>query len=105
MILSFSTKKLRDTCEQLERADRAYGAKQAQALFGLLAEIEAFETAAELQALYADSIIVAEDSLLVTFASQCQARFEAVPQVSGKCVGWSRVRRLKLTQVEVETNA
>jgi hypothetical protein len=106
VILSFSTKELRDTCQQLERADATYGAKQAQALFSVLAEVDAAETAEDLQALHADNIVVAEDSLSIAFAPQCRAHFKAVPQAaSDTIVSWSIVRRLKLVQVEVGANA
>lgn len=109
MILSFATKKLRDDCQRLELADQAYGAKQAQALFGALADIEAAATADELLALYADDVAAKKDSLSITFAPQCIASFDVVPagSASDGCdrVDWSKVRRLKLTQIKVGTDA
>lgn len=108
MILSFSKKKLRDSCQRLDLADEAFGAKQAQALFRLLAEVEAAGTADDLLALYAQEARFEEDSILITFAPQCSASFDAVLGKStlGSVSGdWSVVRRLKLTLVEIGPDA
>jgi hypothetical protein len=108
VILSFSTKKLRDSCQRLDLADEAFGAKQAQALFRLLAEVEAAGTADDLLALYAQEARFEEDSILITFAPQCSASFDAVLGKStlGSVSGdWSVVRRLKLTLVEIGPDA
>lgn len=108
MILSFVTRELRDLCQRLELADQAFGAKQAQALFRVLAEAEASGTADEFLLLYAGQITTGQDSLLIAFAPQCTASFEAVQarlaSADNRQLDWSNVRRLKLTQVKVETN-
>jgi hypothetical protein len=110
VIVSFLTRELRDTCESLEQAERAYGVSGAQALLGLLADIEATETVDQLISFYAGgAAIEQEDSLLIIFAPECQARFEAVQTrgILDECgrLDWSKVRRLKLTEVTAKPDA
>jgi hypothetical protein len=103
MISASSTIQLRDVCQQLDRADAAYGPKQAQALFSLLAEVESAQNGAELQALYAGSMTIGRDSLLIVFAPQCAAEFEVVKAAStlGSGQEMAKVGRLKLTKIEI----
>lgn len=104
MILSFATMQLRDACQKLEAADEAFGSKQAQALFSLLADVETAQNGTELQALYTDSMTEGEDSLSIVFAPQCIAEFEVVQAASTAGRGQidlAKVRRLKLTKVEI----
>jgi hypothetical protein len=54
VIVTFATMRLRDLCAILARADAEWGPNSAKALFGLLADIEATETAGELLSLYGD---------------------------------------------------
>ena len=110
MIVSFSRRDLRDLCQAYDRANQEFGPSVAQALFRLLAEIEAAETIEEVVSLYVDAAKFGEgDSLLVAFASECEARFEAVQaqRTLDGCgrLDWSKVRRLKLTQVKVGPDA
>jgi hypothetical protein len=101
LIVSFSTRSLRDSCQTLRTAELEFGQSEAQALHSLLADIEAMVTADELLAFYDKGArIDGEDSLSITFAPQCVARFEAVGggEKTGEPgrIDWSTVRRLKL---------
>lgn len=104
MIVSFETAALQQTCLVLELAEEQFGAVHAQALIALLAEIEAFGTAAELiDFLVDDAPIALDDSLSLPIGSDYRATLVATGTRYGRDhegrVVWSSVTRLKLVQI------
>ena len=106
MIVSFQTEELHDCCCIGSVAEAMLGNVHAEALEMLIADAEAFETAAEfLEFGEAFASIDADDSLLADVGAVYRARFVALGQEvtrdqEGRIV-WSSVRRLKLIALEL----
>lgn len=104
MIVSFETAALQQACYVIELAEEQFGAVHAQALIALLADIEAFETGAELIEFLGDDAAVAlDDSLSLPIGSDYRAALVAAGarysrDGSGRVV-WSSVTRLKLLKI------
>jgi hypothetical protein len=102
LIVSFKTVALQKACLVLELAEEQFGAVHAQALIALLAEIEAFGTAAELID-FLDAPVALNDSLSLPIGSDYRATFTATGARYGRDdegrVVWSSVTRLKLMQI------
>lgn len=104
MIVSFATAALQQACYVLELAEEQFGPVHAQALITLLADIEAFETGAELIEFFGDDAAVASnDSLSLPIGSDYRAALVAAGarysrDGSGHVV-WSSVTRLKLVEI------
>lgn len=104
MIVSFETAALQQACLVLELAEEQFGAVHARALIALLAEIEAFGTAAELIDFLGDEAAVAlNDSLSLPIGSDYRATLVATGTRYGRDdegrVAWLSVTRLKLMQI------
>jgi hypothetical protein len=104
LIVSFETSDLRECCWRIEVAEQQLGTVHAQALVTLIAELEAFEIAAEMLSFMRTSAIITDsDSLLIEVGSDYVATFVPVGVRFGRDeygrVDWSTVRRLKLTEI------
>lgn len=104
MIISFETHDLHDCCCRIESAEEKFGSIHAQALATLIADAEAFESAAELiDFLGPDANLNQDDSLSVAIGSDYQAKFVAAGvrfarSDEGRVI-WSSVQRLKLVEI------
>ncbi len=103
MIISFHTRELLETCSSLERAEQLLGARDAQILVGLLADIEAFDNGGDLIDFFGDEArIGAGDSLCLQVGANC-VTFVAVGAKLARSVGgtpdWIKVQRLKLVEI------
>lgn len=104
MIVSFETRDLYECCCRVDIAEQRLGALHAQALATLIADVEAFDNAADLINFFdSDACITEDDSLFLPIGSDYRAKFVVAGtrfqrHGTGR-VDWTSVHRLKLTDI------
>jgi hypothetical protein len=104
LIVSYDTTALQQACYVLEQAEQQYGTVHAQALIALIADVEAFENAAELIDFWDEDLFITnDDSLSLPIGADYRATLASVGNryrrdADGRVV-WSSVTRLKLLAI------
>jgi hypothetical protein len=105
LIVSFHTRELLERCSSLEKAELLHGAAAAQALIGVLADIEALDNCGELMDLFGEDAKIVKDNMIsLNFGSDHFATFIAVGaklvHLRDGNLDWRLVKRLKLIEIK-----
>lgn len=103
MIVSFETPELRDRCANREQAEMFVGQEYVEALFAILSDAEAVESAAEFIELYAPNVATTTENISVRMGTEY--RMTLVPIGVGIVRSdvanpdWHTVMRLKIVEL------
>lgn len=102
IVLSFDTPELRDGCTKLQNMQAWIGPVEAQSLVQMIADIEAFQNAAEMIA-FLGANVDGQGCIVIDFSRKHRAILrptlpDAPLDADGRPV-WAQIRRLMLTQI------